>query len=144
MRADATRRAYLLVLAVVLTSAIGWAQDVVIVTNKGVAVSEISSSELRDIFTGVRSRFDDGTRAIPVVLKGGPIHEVFVHKHVGDTLDQFRARWRKAVFTGQGAMLKEFNSEAELLLYVSATPGAIGYVSRVSQSDSVKVLPVSR
>ena len=51
-------------------------------------------------------------------------------------------RWRKAVFTGQGAMLKELSSESALLDYVAATPGAIGYVSRVSSPDSVKVLTV--
>jgi hypothetical protein len=39
-------------------------------------------------------------------------------------------------------MLKEFGTEAALLDYVAATPGAIGYVSRVPDSDSVKVLTV--
>jgi ABC-type phosphate transport system substrate-binding protein len=118
------------------------AQDVVIVANKGVSVSQISSTELRDIFTGARSRFRDGSRAIPVTMKGGPAHEVFLIKHVGVTPDEFRTIWRKAVFTGQGAMLKDFSSEAALLEYVSATPGAIGYVSRAPSRDSVKTITV--
>lgn len=117
--------------------------DVLIVANKGVGVFEISSVQLRDIFTGARSRLDDGTRAVPVILKGGPVHEVFLRKHVGDSPDEFRTRWRKAVFTGQGSMPKEFTSEAAVLEYVAATPGAIGYVSRVNVADSVKVLSVS-
>jgi ABC-type phosphate transport system substrate-binding protein len=118
------------------------AQDVVVVANMGVSISQIDSLQLREIFTGVRSRFKDGSRAIPVVLKGGPAHEVFLHHYVGQEPDQFRILWRKAVFTGQGAMLKEFPSEAALLDYVAETPGAIGYVSRVIPKDSVKVLAV--
>ena len=117
--------------------------DVLIVANKEVAVSEISSVQLRDIFIGTQSRLSDGTRAVPVILKGGPVHEVFLRKHVGDSPGEFRTRWLKAVFTGQGAMPKEFTSEAAALDYVAATPGAIGYVSRVNSANSVKVLSVS-
>jgi ABC-type phosphate transport system substrate-binding protein len=119
------------------------AQDIVLIANKGVSVSQVTEAQVRDIFTGVRSRFGDGSRAVPVVLKGGPVHEVFLRKHVGESPDEFRVRWRKAVFTGQGAMLKEFGSEADLLQYVSATPGAIGYVSRVLDGGAVKVLAIS-
>lgn len=120
------------------------AQDVLIVANKSVTVSQLKESELRDLFTGSRSKFSDGSRARPVVLKGGPTHEVFLHRHVGDSPDEFRVRWRKTVFTGEGSMLKEFNSEAALLDYIAATPGAIGYVSRVLDPSAVKVLNVTQ
>ena len=117
--------------------------DVLIVINKEVEVSEISSAQLRDIFIGAQSRLSDGTRAVPVILKGGAVHEVFLRKHVGDSPGEYRTRWLKAVFTGQGAMPKEFTSEADVLDYVGATRGAIGYVSRINGARSVKVLSVS-
>jgi hypothetical protein len=50
-----------------------------------------------------------------VTLKGGPVNEVFLHHHIRDNPEEFRTRWRKAVFTGQGSMPKEFGSEAALL-----------------------------
>jgi len=129
--------------AVLLLASLACAQDVMIVVNSSVPVSQITETQLRDIFTGVRTRFDNGTRAVPVMLKGGPVHEVFLHRHVGDTPDEFRVRWRKAVFTGQGSMPKKCRSEAELLNYVEATPGAIGYVSRLSGSSTVKLMTVT-
>jgi len=131
-------------LSVVLLAARVQAQDVMIVANKDIAVSQISSAELRDIFTGARSRFSDGSRAVPVVLKGGPTHEVFLNHYVKDNPNEFRIRWRKAIFTGQGSMPKEFNSEAELLQYVAATHGAIGYASRVDDTTAVKVLVIAK
>jgi hypothetical protein len=142
MRSNVKTRAYMVGLAAIFACGVATAQDVFIVTYKGAGGSQITASQLRDIFIGTRSRFDDGTRAIPVILKGGPAHEVFLHKHIGDSPDEFRTRWRKALFTGQGAMLKEFSSEAALLDYIAVTPGAIGYVSRINQ-DSVKVLTIS-
>jgi ABC-type phosphate transport system substrate-binding protein len=143
MRATNKAGAYILGLGLILATAAARAQDVVIVTYKDASISQITESQLRDIFTGARSRFSDGTHAIPVVLKGGPAHEVFLHHHLGESPDEFRTLWRKAVFTGEGSMVRVFNSEAALLDYVALTPGAIGYVSRVREKDLVKVLTVS-
>jgi ABC-type phosphate transport system substrate-binding protein len=142
MRARTALRTFLLGVTALLLCDCASGQNVVIVVNKASSASQITSSEIREIFTGVRSRFSDGGRAIPVVLKGGPVHEVFLHHYVGDSPEEFRVRWRKAVFTGQGAMLKEFASEPAMLEYVAANPGAIGYVSRVIDPDAVKVLTI--
>ena len=116
------------------------AQDVVLVANKGVQISEITDADLRGIFMGTKTRFADGSHAVPVTLKGGPVHEVFLKNHVGEDPEEFRSQWRKVVFTGQGAMPKAFDSESALIEYVADTPGAIGYVSRISSQDNVKFL----
>jgi ABC-type phosphate transport system substrate-binding protein len=129
-------------LALILACTAARAQDVIVVVNQSVSISQISRAELRELFTGARSRYRDGSRAVPVTLKGGPVHEVFLLNYVGDNANEFRVRWRKAVFTGQGSMLKECSSESALLEYVVATPGAIGYVSHVTAGNSVKVLTV--
>jgi ABC-type phosphate transport system substrate-binding protein len=119
------------------------AQDVVLVANKSVKISQIKSADLRAIYTGEKTRFADGSHVVPVTLKGGPAHEVFLRNHLGQNPEEFRAQWRKAVFTGRGVMLRTFDSELALLEYVAATPGALGYVSRVStQAENVKCLPV--
>jgi ABC-type phosphate transport system substrate-binding protein len=116
------------------------AQDVVLVANKDVQISEIGAADLRALFLGAKTRFADGSHAVPVTLKGGPTHEVFLRNHLGETPADFQAQWRKAVFTGQGAMPRAFESESAVIEYVAATPGAIGYVSRISAQDQVKRL----
>jgi ABC-type phosphate transport system substrate-binding protein len=116
------------------------AQDVVFVANKGVQISEIKTADLRAIFTGEKTRFSDGTHAVPVILKGGPVHEVFLRNYCSESPNDFREQWRKAIFTGQGSMPKSFDSEAALIEYVAVTPGAIGYASHVSSQANVKSL----
>src|SRR5580704_14447942 len=116
------------------------AQDVVLVANKGVQISEITNADLRAIFMGTKTRFADGSHAVPVTLKGGPAHEVFLKHYVGENPEEFRSQWRKVVFTGQGAMPRAFDSESALIEYVAATPGALGYASRISSDDNVKLL----
>ena len=132
-----------LLMTLIMTLIPGWlaasAQDVILVANKDVQISGIGDSDLRAIFLGSKTRFADGSRAVPVTLKGGPVHEVFLKNHLGEDPQDFRAQWRKAVFTGQGAMPKACDSEAAMIEYVSTTPGAVGYVSRISPQDIGKV-----
>jgi ABC-type phosphate transport system substrate-binding protein len=116
------------------------AQDVVLVANKGVQIFQITNADLRAIFLGTKTRFSDGSHAVPVTLKGGAVHEVFLKNYVGEGPEEFRAQWRKLMFTGQGAMPRAFDSESSLIEYVAATPGAVGYVSRISSQDHVKLL----
>ncbi|MGB8581261.1 MAG: hypothetical protein WCD47_10605 [Candidatus Sulfotelmatobacter sp.] len=138
MRYLSKTRGSILLMALLSGGCSARAQDVVIVANPGVQISEIKESDLRAIFTGEKTKFSDGTHAVPVVLRGGPVHEVFLKRHLGESPDDFRALWRKAVFTGQGAMPKSFDSELALIEYITATPGAIGYVSRIPPEDRVK------
>jgi ABC-type phosphate transport system substrate-binding protein len=120
------------------------AQDVVLVVNRGVQISEITDADLRAIFTGTKTRFADGSHAVPVTLKGGPAHEVFLKNYLGEGPEEFRSQWRKVVFTGQGAMPRAFDSESALIEYVAATPGAVGYASRISSQDKVKLLAAAK
>jgi ABC-type phosphate transport system substrate-binding protein len=135
-----TARCLLLLLVSLGSWSAARAQDVVLVANEGVKITEITNADLRAIFTGTKTRFSDGSHAVPVTLKGGPAHEVFLRNYVGEGPEGFRSQWRKVVFTGQGAMPKAFDSESALIDYVAATPGAVGYVSRTSPQDRVKIL----
>jgi hypothetical protein len=133
----------LLVLGLFLSVGIAKAQDVVIVANKSVNASDVSASDLRDVFSGDKSSLKDGSHVVPVTLKSGPVHEAFLKKYVGKDDGAFRAGWRSLVFTGQGSMPKTFDTEAALVDYVAANPGAIGYVSAAAANkEGVKTLPV--
>jgi len=119
------------------------AQEVVVVANKSVKASDVSDGDLKDVFSGDKSSLKDGTHVVPVTLKGGPAHEAFLRKYLGKNDAAFRAAWRSLVFTGQGSMPKTFDTDAALVEYVAATPGAIGYASAsAANHEGVKTLAV--
>jgi len=126
-----------------LACGVAKAQDVVIVANKSVKASDVNSDEIKDVFDGDKSALKDGSHVTPVTLKGGPVHEAFLKKYEGKGDAAYRAAWRSLVFTGQGSMPKTFDTEAALVDYVAATPGAIGYVSAgAATHEGVKILAV--
>jgi ABC-type phosphate transport system substrate-binding protein len=121
------------------------AQDLVVVANKSVKSADVSAGDLKDVYSGDKSSLKDGSHVIPVTLKGGATHEAFLRKFVGKNEPAFRAAWRSLVFTGQGSMPRSFDTEADVLEFVAATPGAIGYVSAgagAANKEGVKTLAV--
>ena len=110
--------------------------------NSSVKIDEISKAELRDIFTGAASNFKDGSRAVPVQLKGGAVHEAFLKTYVGKNDAAFRAVWHVLVFSGQATMPRSFDTEAALLEYVARVQGAIGYVGSSTEPGKAKSLTV--
>jgi ABC-type phosphate transport system substrate-binding protein len=114
----------------------------VIIANPSVKASDVSKSDLRDVFTGASSSLKDGSRVTPVLLKQGAVHDEFLSAYVGKNDAAFRASWRSLVFSGQATMPKSLDSEAAVVEYIAHNPGAIGYISKATAHEGVKVLVV--
>lgn len=116
--------------------------SVVVVANGSVSVTTISEDDLRETFLGTKYSLPNGAKLIPVLLKGGPVHESFLKSYLGKSVEGFRTWWLQIVFTGQGLLPKTFDSEADLVDYVGRTRGAVGYATRASVRGNVKCIPV--
>jgi ABC-type phosphate transport system substrate-binding protein len=53
---------------------------------------------------------------------------------------QYRAYWKKRLFSGQGTAPKTFTSSRQVVDYVARTPGAVGVVERGAVNDRVKLI----
>lgn len=113
----------------------------VVIANPGVGASEVSKSDLRDVFTGAASEVK-GSHVTPVLLRAGAANDAFLSEYIGKADGAFRAGWRSLVFSGQASMPKTIDSEAAMVDYVAHTPGAIGYVTSAAPHEGVKVLAV--
>lgn len=116
--------------------------QVTIIVNKTVNVTQLDRETVERIFLGKKSQWSDGTKVIPAVLKSGNVHKQFVKKYLDRDASQFSTYWKQAIFTGRGVPPKSFETEAELIDFVSETPGAIGYVSSAPQSKLFHLLEV--
>jgi ABC-type phosphate transport system substrate-binding protein len=116
--------------------------QVLVIVNPGVSASNVSRTEIHDIFTGTSSTLKGGGQVIPVLLKPGPTHDRFLSLYIGKSDSGFRAGWRSILFSGQGVMPKTLESDAAVVQYVAHTPGAIGYIAPVTPHDGVKILTV--
>jgi ABC-type phosphate transport system substrate-binding protein len=130
------------VAAFFLFLAAGVQAQVIVIANAGLAGDSISKDALAKIYSGTASRMSSGARVTPVMLRGGPVHIQFLNEYVGKSPIALMVIWRGLVLSGQGAMPKAFDAEAEVVKYVEQNSGAIGYIGSGTPHEGVKVLQV--
>lgn len=119
-----------------------FAGDLQIVANLSVKADTISRRELRSVFLAESNWLKDGSRVQPVLQISGPSHATFLRVILNQNNDFLENHYRSLVFTGKASMPKTFNSDADVVAYVSKTKGAIGYVSSTASTAGVKVLEI--
>jgi ABC-type phosphate transport system substrate-binding protein len=114
------------------------AGEVVVICNKSVPADSLSKDEIKKIYLGKKTAWDNGQKINFVTLKAKEVHDLFLKEIINKTATQFKTYWKKMVFTGKGTIPKDFDTEANLIAYVAATEGAIGYISSGTKADGVK------
>jgi ABC-type phosphate transport system substrate-binding protein len=114
--------------------------ELIVIANEDVAASELDSGTLQAIFLGKKTQWENGASIVPVNLKKGSTHQEFLKVIVRRTPAQYRSFWKRAIFTGTGMPPKSFATEEEVVNFVSASPGAIGYIDSSTAHEGVKVL----
>ena len=71
---------------------------------------------------------------------GSAVRDRFLKAIVNKSDDDYRAKWIARRYRGLGAPPREIPSSAEIVKYVSSTPGAIGYVDESDVPPGVNVL----
>ncbi len=130
----------ILVLLFIISGGLAYAEDVVIVCNKSVTASSLSQDDVRDIFLGRKTVWDDGQKIKFVTMKDGHAHEAFLDTFVRKTAMQFDLYWDKLVFTGRARTPKAFSTSDGIIDFIERTEGAIGYIPAAALEEDLKVI----
>jgi ABC-type phosphate transport system substrate-binding protein len=114
-----------------------------LIVHPSVSVDSLAVSDVSQIFLKKGDKWPDGTEAVPIDQKvGSSVREAFsqaVHQKSAAAVDAY---WQKRIFSGRGLPPVTQGSDAQVLAFVRATPGAVGYVSSGTPTEGVKVLAV--
>lgn len=113
--------------------------DVVVIINPANSAS-IDEEQIAKIFLGQTKTFSNGSEAIPIDQKEGPVREDFGNKFLKKNPSQLKAQWARQIFTGGAKPPKELASDDEILKFVASTPGAIAYMDSSKVNKTVKVI----
>ena len=118
--------------------------EVVAIVHKDCADASVADKDLKNIYLGKQRTWSDGTKIILYTQSRTTAHESFIKEHVKKSASQFRAYWRKQVFTGKGRMPEDYVDDAAMIKAVSITNGAVGYVDKASLTgaEGVKLLEI--
>ena len=121
------------------------AQSYVVVVNAANPISAMNKSAVNDIFLKRAVRFEDGSAASPVNLdRSSAAREAFSRAVHGKSAGAVESFWQEQIFAGKETPPPTRGSDADVLAFVRAKPGAIGYVSSAAVlGTDVKVVRIN-
>jgi hypothetical protein len=105
------------------------------------AITTLSTVQIVDIFLGRRTRFPDGSAAVPIdQSEGTPARGEFYARLADMSPAQLKAFWSKLIFTGRGQPPIAVATAAQAKKLLLANPNAIGYLDRSAVDSTLRVV----
>jgi ABC-type phosphate transport system substrate-binding protein len=130
-------------LAIAVAAAPAAAQDYKIVVNSANATSELPADVATKLFLKQVAKFPNGTAAQPVdQAKSSGVRVAFSKGVLGRAVAAVESYWQQQIFSGKDVPPPAKASDDEVIAFVKANAGAIGYVSAGASTAGVKVVDV--
>lgn len=115
--------------------------DLVVVVNARSGVAVMTRNEIINIFFGRYRQFFNGLEAQPVDLAdANPERARFYQGLVGKDLAEVNAYWSRQIFSGRMQAPPKLPTPEDVLKWVAAHPGGIGYVELSKADARVRVV----
>ena len=131
----------LLVLAAALRAT---AEDLIVVMGADSATDSLTAAELTKVFRGEKTKTADGKKFAVIMREAGSAERTAALERIyGMTEQEYKTYFLQATFTGSVAAAPKTQAGADALkVYLSKTPGAIGYMLAKDVDASVKVIKI--
>jgi ABC-type phosphate transport system substrate-binding protein len=115
-----------------------------VIVNSGQSGTTVRRDVLTDIYLGRVQRWGDGSRIVAVDLSAtSAVREEFSQHVLGMPLDAVRHHWLRSVSERRQLPPPTKASDEDVIAFVAAEPGGLGYVSAAAAlPESVRVVEV--
>jgi ABC-type phosphate transport system substrate-binding protein len=137
-----TARLRLIAIAAVLLIPVA-AGATTVAVHADIDATKLDAATLELIYLGKKTLWDSGQRITPaLVAEDSQTSKAFLETVLAKSVDQYRAYWKRRLFSGSGAVPKTFRTSAEVVDFVARTPGAVGIVDTGAKDDRVKIVNI--
>lgn len=106
-------------------------------------VSSLTRDQLSRYFLKKTTAWEDGRTVAPADLfEASPVRVAFSRDVHRKSVAAIKSYWQQRIFSGSDIPPPEFAADSEVVLYVRARPGAIGYVSAAAEVAGIKAVEV--
>jgi ABC-type phosphate transport system substrate-binding protein len=127
--------------------ALGRTEEFKIVASPGSPPAAMKRQDVARLFLKKTTRWPDGQPVVPVdqsshtAVRAAFTRSVLKVEGLGQ-LSAVQSYWQEVLFSGRGIPPTVKSNDAEVLTYILATPGAIGYVSAGADLGAAKIVSV--
>ncbi len=141
------RGLFLLMVAVFLLAwTPGESSDFKIIVHPDNPTSSLSAKAVSDYLLKKRGRWTRWNREMvePIDLEAAsPVRKAFTRAVHGRSVSSIKSYWQRQIFSGRGVPPPQAASDAEVVRFVAARSGAIGYVSSGTALNGVKEITIA-
>lgn len=119
-------------------------EDPALVVHKNNPVSNLNLEEVRKIFLGKKSFWDNGESIEVFLQENGETHQKFVSNTLRKSPRQFTMYWKHVLFSGAGIPPRDVANDHEMLEVIGTNKNAIGYISDKFIDDRIKSVTIIR
>ena len=114
-----------------------------VIVNPENPVGTVERDFLRDAYLKKSSEWSDGETIHPIDLPSRfPARDRFIDHVIRKTPAQLRTYWNQQIFSGKGVPPPEAESVADVIAYVLAHKGAVGYLPADVDPGRAKTIPI--
>jgi ABC-type phosphate transport system substrate-binding protein len=107
------------------------------------SITAVDQSFLRNAYLKKEIEWPNGKAIQPVDLTTKfAVRDQFTHEVLKKTPAQLKSYWNQRIFSGKGAPPPEADGAADVIAYVLANPGAVGYLPAHRDPGGAKVIEV--
>jgi ABC-type phosphate transport system substrate-binding protein len=134
----------LVALCILAGASIAVADAFKVIVHPDTPVTALDRDFLRDAYLKKTTEWHDGKAVRPIDLSSKfPARDRFAQDVIRKTPSQLKSYWNQQIFSGKGVPPPEADTVADLINYVLANPGAIGYLPADVDSGRAKVVKVN-
>lgn len=114
-----------------------------VVVNLENKLARIDQEDLARIYLGKKTLWEWDARIVPAMLdENAKVSQSFLETHLKRGVSQYRAYWKRLLFSGGGTPPRTFRTSAEVVEFVARQPGGIGVVEAAAVDSRVRTLDV--
>lgn len=116
-----------------------------VVVNTESKLQKISDDDLLRIYLGKKTLWEEtSTRIQPALLEEDhATAQSFLEGTLKKSVSQYRAYWKRLLFSGGGSSPRTFRTSAQVIDFVTRQPGGIGVVESSAVDSRVRALDVT-
>lgn len=116
--------------------------QVAVIVHKSNAINNVSTAEMKNIYTGDMTKFASGSNITIVTYKSDTDSRKKFYGAIGKKYTECQSAILKRMMNDGLKPPVAFDNEDDVLAFVAKTPGAIGFVSSSAVNSSVKVIAI--
>lgn len=106
-------------------------------------VTQLDRKFVRDAYLKKAVDWNHGATIRPIDLANpGNVRERFIHEVLNKSPTQLRNYWNQQIFSGKGVPPPQAKSPENVVAFVTANPGAIGFIPASASVGNAKVVTV--